>query len=114
MIGNKPSMLVKPTLETRFYVDYSWDGGFRVRHPRTAINGGATKSHSSRDCPYQSTVVLSLGEALRCEPLVSTWGTALDRKLPISTRRKVVAREPRNQPPRPSHRNESAYASEIS
>ncbi len=24
MIGNKPSMLVKPTLDTKFYVDYSW------------------------------------------------------------------------------------------
>lgn len=24
MISNKPSMLVKPTLDTKFYVDYSW------------------------------------------------------------------------------------------
>ncbi len=24
MIGNKPSILVKPTLDTRFYIDYSW------------------------------------------------------------------------------------------
>ena len=24
MVGNKPSILIKPTLDTQFYIDYSW------------------------------------------------------------------------------------------